>query len=60
MNNLHKSIAMVYGVTYNCYQAFNTTLGLNNGVTFAEVGLNVINNVGYMYTDVFNALTNTP
>ena len=60
MSNLYKSIGLLYGVTYNCYQAFNQTLGLNNGVTFAEVGLNVINNAGYIYTDVFNAFTNSP
>lgn len=57
MKQLYNSISLVDEVVYNCYQAFNESLGLEDGIELSDIVLNVLNNVGYMYTDVANVIT---
>ena len=58
MEELYNSIAHLDEVTYNCYEAFDSNLGVGDDfLTLASIGGNLLNNVGYMYTDVLNIVT---
>ena len=61
MEELYNSIAHLDEVTYNCYEAFDSGLDITDeSFTFAAIGSNLLNNIGYMYTDVLNVITQTP
>jgi len=61
MLNLYNSISLVGILTDDCYNTFSQTIDL--GSTADEVAIsilqNVLNNLGFMYTDVINVFNNT-
>jgi len=60
MLDLKAAISYVGPVIYNCYTFFDTTLTLGTGTTaLYEVLENVLNNLGYMYTDIINVVNTT-
>lgn len=58
MEQLYNALSLTGDVVYNCYEAFNVSLNLGTGgFTWSDILVNVLNNVGYMYTDVVNVAT---
>ncbi len=58
MEQLYNALSLTDEVVTNCYDAFNDTIDLGTeGITWETVLVNVLNNVGYMYTDVINIVS---
>eukprot|EP00349_Pseudokeronopsis_sp_Brazil_P000453 CAMPEP_0202962816 /NCGR_PEP_ID=MMETSP1396-20130829/6870_1 /ASSEMBLY_ACC=CAM_ASM_000872 /TAXON_ID= /ORGANISM="Pseudokeronopsis sp., Strain Brazil" /LENGTH=129 /DNA_ID=CAMNT_0049683609 /DNA_START=1135 /DNA_END=1522 /DNA_ORIENTATION=+ len=58
---LADSMSYLDPIGYNCYVAFDSNLGVEAGfLEFATIMGNVLNNIGYMYTDVLNIVPRPP
>ena len=62
MKQLYEGTLMYNGITVNCYYSISTTMNATYWNDITANPLNYLNvftsNVGYMYSDVFNLVTN--
>ena len=49
-------MSLIDEVVENCYTAFDTTLSTGSN-TLPEIATNVLSNLGYMFNDVLNVVT---
>jgi hypothetical protein len=60
MQDLYDAISYTGPVVSNCYTFFYTTItGGTTGISLDGILLNILNNLGYMYTDVINVVNTT-